>query len=386
MTAARVILHVDMDAFFAAVEQRDNPALRGKPVIVGGSPTGRGVVLTASYEARVFGCRSAMPMAQALRLCPQALIVKPNGAAYREASAKVRAVFEQFTPLVQPISIDEAFLDVTGSQRLFGDGPTIARQIKDEIFAATTLTASVGVAPNKFLAKLASDLQKPDGLVIVPPDDVQGFLDPLPVGRLWGAGPRTLAKFERLGLRTIGDVRKVGEPELRRAFGDMGAHFYRLATGGDDRPVTPDRAAKSISHERTFASDIRDLDWLRGELQEHVEQVAARLRRHERLARTVVLKIRDPEFRTITRSSTLDRATDRTDLLWNAAAALYDAWLQRGGHPVRLLGVGVSQLTEPKNQQLSLFDQPQDDRRRRLDAAVDQIRTRFGKDAVKRHG
>jgi DNA polymerase-4 len=383
---SRQIIHVDMDAFFAAVEQRDRPELRGKPVLVGGDPRSRGVVSTASYEARPFGCHSAMPMAQAVRLCPQAVVVRPRFERYAEASQRVFEIFEQFTPLVEPLSIDEAFLDVTGSVRLLGPPEQMARELKRRIHAATSLTASVGLAPNKFLAKLASDLRKPDGLVIVSPGGVQQFLDPLPIERLWGVGPATLKRFEELHVRTFADARQLTLSEFRRRFGETGEHFYHLVRGEDDRPVVPDREAKSISHEQTFATDVTDPDYLRSVLLGQTENVARRLRRHTLLARTVFIKIRQYDFKTLTRRTTLTAATDRTDVIWQAARALFERWARARPKPVRLIGVGVAQLTTEEGQQLQLFDQQTAERRRALDRTVDQIQARFGKDAVSRGG
>ncbi|MBU0637479.1 MAG: DNA polymerase IV [Planctomycetes bacterium] len=381
--AMRYILHIDMDAFYAAIEQRDRPELRGKPVLVGGSPEGRGVVSTASYEARPFGCHSAMPMAQALRLCPQAIVLPGRMERYIEVSRQIAAIFEEFTPLVEPLSIDEAFLDVGGSTRLFGPPVEIARELKARIHKGTHLTASVGVAPNKFLAKLASDLQKPDGLVVVPPDGVQGFLDPLPIARLWGAGKVTQRRFTELGVATFGDARRLSARQLRAHFGEVGEHFYQLLRGIDDRPVVPDREARSISHEHTFAVDCDDLEYLRAVLLDQMEHVVGRLRRHKLTARTVTLKIRRPDFKTITRRTTLAGPLDQTDTLWEAAAELFDAWAATP-HPVRLLGVGVAQLAPRGGQQLTLFDQAESERRQRLDQIVDQIRERFGADSIKR--
>ncbi|MEW6252684.1 MAG: DNA polymerase IV, partial [Planctomycetota bacterium] len=279
-SGVRHILHVDMDAFYAAVEQHDRPELRGRPVLVGGDPRGRGVVATASYEARPFGCRSAMAMSRAVRLCPEAIVVQPRFERYSEVSRQVFTILETYTPLVEPLSSDEAFLDVTGSARLFGPAEGIAREIKRRIRADTGLTASVGAAPNKFIAKLASDLRKPDGLVIVEPADVQAFLDPLPVGRLCGVGKATLPRFERLGLRTFADVRRTPPDQFRRHFGDMAEHYARLVRGDDARPVVPDREAQSISHETTFAEDVADPEHLRSVLLGQTEHVAQRLRRH----------------------------------------------------------------------------------------------------------
>jgi DNA polymerase-4 len=381
---ARYILHVDMDAFFAAIEQLDNPELRGKPVLVGGSPEGRGVVSTASYEARPFGCHSAMPMAQALRLCPQAIVVPPRIERYAEVSRRVFEILEQFTPLVEPVSIDEGFLDVTGSQRLFGSAEQIARELKRRIHTETGLTASVGVAPNKFLAKLASDLEKPDGLVIVAPDRVQEFLEPLPIERLWGVGKATLKRFEARHMRTFGDVGRMSLDELRHEMGEAGEHFYHLVRGEDERPVVPDREAKSISHEQTFATDVTDHDHLRGVLLNQTEDVARRLRRHELLARTVTVKIRRHDFHTITRRATLEAPTDHTDIIWHAAAELFERWVAAGIQPVRLLGMGVSQLLNREGQQLGLFGQEDARRRQTLDRTLDEIRERFGRDSISR--
>lgn len=384
-----------MDAFYAAVEQRDNPALRGKPVLIGGI-SGRSVVSTASYEARPFGCRSAMPMGQAMRLCPQAIIVPPRMERYAEVSRQVFAILEQFTPLIEPLSIDEAFLDVTGSTRLFGSPPQIAAEIKRRVRDATQLTASVGVAPSKFVAKLASDLRKPDGLVVVERQDVAAFLAPMPIGRMWGVGAKTLPKIERLGVRTFGDLLAFSQGELIARFGDFGERFYRLVRGLDDRDVVPDRAAISMSHERTFAQDVSDAEVLRATLLDQIEHVAARLRRSGRLARSVVMKLRTPDFETITRRATLDAATDSTDALWTALRALFECWADDPGHaagalrggravrPVRLIGAGVTQLTDTCGRQLDLFAGEQSDRRRRLDRTVDEIRERFGDNSIRR--
>jgi len=384
--APRQILHLDMDAFYASVEQRDHPELRGRPVLVGGDPRGRGVISAASYEARPFGCRSAMPTSQALRLCPQAVLLPVRMDHYVAVSRQVFALLEQYTPEIEPLSIDEAFLDVTGSTRLFGPAAAIARMLKDRIRAELTLTASVGVAPNKFVAKLASDLRKPDGLVVVSPDEVADFLAPLPIARLWGAGPATQRVFEKLRVHTFGDARRLSVETLRHEFGDHGEHFWQLVRGLDDRPVETDREARSISHEHTFAQDVADLDHVRAVLLDQTEHVAARLRRHGRLAATVVLKVRRPDFATFTRRLTLPRATDQTAEVWAAAATLFDAWRAQQATPVRLIGMGVTGLTTPAGQQLELFGQTDSERQRRLDQAVDSIRARFGSDAIRRGG
>jgi DNA polymerase IV len=378
-----MILHVDMDAFYASVEERENPFLVGKPLIVGGTPEGRGVVAAANYVVRQFGVHSAMPTATALRLCPEAIVIPPRMAFYAEVSRQIREIFERYTPLVEPLSLDEAFLDVSGSARLFGSGEEIARRLKQEIRAETGLVASVGVAPNKFLAKIASDLEKPDGLVIVAPDRVQEFLDPLPVGRLWGVGKVTGGAFERLGIRTVADLRRLKPDVLQRQFGQQGEHFWKLAHGIDDRSVIPDREAKSISHETTFSKDISDTDLLRAWLLELTEHVGTRLRQHHRQGRTVSIKVRFADFRTITRSRTLPQPTDVTHELWQVAGELLTESLPARHCDVRLLGIGVSGLTSATPQR-TLFDDDSQQQHRQLDAVTDAIRDKFGTDLLSR--
>lgn len=372
-----------MDAFYASVEQHDRPELRGKAVLVAGSPERRGVVSAASYEARPYGCRSAMPTSQALRRCPHAIVVPVRMRRYQEVSRQVFTIFEEFSPVIEPLSVDEAFLDLTGTEGIHGSGPEAARKIKRRIREVTGLTASVGVAPNKFLAKLASDLRKPDGLCVVEADQIQATLDPLPVERLWGVGAATLKRFAALGVRTVGDVRRYPLSALVREFGSAGEHFHRLAHGEDARSVQPDRQAKSISHEVTFAEDTGDLDYLRTVLIHQVEDVAYRLRRHELEARTVSLKLRDPDFNTITRSATLPRPTQSTEVLWELAESLFEVWARERHGPLRLLGMGAGNLSEPGDRQLSLFAET-DERRERLDRTLDSLRERFGPDAVRR--
>lgn len=379
-----------MDAFYAAVEQRDRPELAGRPVIVGGSPRGRGVVAAASYAARRFGIHNAMPTATALRLCPELIVLPVRMSRYATISRQIRGIFHRYTPLVEPLSLDEAFLDVTGSRRLFGDGEQIARRIKDEIRAETALVASVGVAPNKFLAKIASDLEKPDALVVVDPLPVTEFLDPLPVGRLWGVGKVTGAALRRLGIETIGQLRAMPVGQLRQHFGEAGEHFFgRLARGIDDRPVVPDRQAKQLWHETTFARDLSDIEPLRHRLWELTDQVARRLRRSGRAGRTVQIKLRLSDFRTITRSRSLPRPSDITQEFWQAArelldAALPPATLARG---IRLLGLAVSGLAAPQPTQHLLFVDERatrHDRHRQLDHLTDTIHARFGTTAITR--
>ncbi|MDB5390183.1 MAG: dinB [Planctomycetaceae bacterium] len=379
-----MILHVDMDAFYASVEERDRPELVGKPVIVGGTPESRGVVAAANYVVRQFGVHSAMPSATAFRLCPQAIVIPPRIAYYAKVSSQIREIFERFTPLVEPVSLDEAFLDVTGSESLFGPAIEIARRIKSEIRATLRLVASVGVAPNKFLAKVASDLKKPDALVFVAPGEIQAFLDPLPVGRLWGVGRVTGKVFERIGIQTIGEVRRMSVEALQREFGRQGEHLWQLAHGIDDRRVIPDREAKSISHETTFAIDQTSSEVLRAWLLDLVEQVAYRLRRGALRGRTVNLKLRFSDFRTITRAQTLAEPTDITHEIWNTVASLLDVALADGNFAVRLIGVGVSGFENLKEKQLSLFPDESRARDSRLDSVRDQINAKFGKAALNR--
>lgn len=381
----RHIIHADMDGFFAAIEQLDRPDLRGRPVLVGGDPKGRGVVSTASYEARRFGCHSAMPMASAIRLCPQAVIVRPRMARYVEVSQQVFDVFEQFTPLIESLSIDEAFLDITGSIRLLGPPEGIAAKLKREIRERTGLTASVGVASNKFLAKLASDQQKPDGLVIVSHDGIGEFLDALQISRMWGVGKATLPRLERMAIYTFGDAVRVSKTEWQNLFGQQGERFWQLVRGIDDRPVVPDRVAKSISHEVTFPIDVTDHDHLRTVVLDQTDHVARRLRRHGLTARTVTLKIRSADFTTITRRATVSEPSDETDVLWQIASSLFAAWERHHPPPVRLIGVGVSQFFSCGDRQLGLFDDPSRGSQA-LDQAVDTIRDRFGDQAIRRGG
>jgi len=380
--AARSILHVDMDAFYASVEQRDRPELRGRPVLVGGSGP-RGVVCAASYEARAFGCHSAQPMSQARRLCPQAIVVGVRGAVYHDVSRQVFEILETFTPLVEPLSVDEAFLDVTGSHRLHGDALAIAKRIRERVRAETKLTCSVGVAPNKFLAKLASGMNKPDALTIIEADRVRETLTPLPIGMMWGVGPATESKLKSLGINTFGDALAYPLSTLEARIGSYAHRLQQLARGEDDREVTPDGQAKSISHEQTFMIDLVDPQMVREVLLEQTEAVAVRLRRNALGARSVTVKIRFSDFETITRSATLDDPTDRTDLLWRAASSLFDMWAALAYQPVRLIGMAAGNLG-PNESQMNLFTQREDARRQLVDRTADAIKQRFGKAAIHR--
>ncbi len=378
-----MILHIDMDAFYASIEERENPSLRGQPVIVGGRQ-GRGVVAAANYEARRFGVHSALPTSQALQRCPHAVVIHPRMDFYAEVARGIREIFQRYTPAVEPLSLDEAFLDVTGSQRLFGSAEQIGRQIKQQIHDELRLVASVGVAPNKFLAKLASDLEKPNGFTVVPSDGVQQFLDPLHVGRIWGVGKVTQRKFERVGITTFGQLRRLTQLQAAQLFGSVGEHFWKLAQGIDDRAVVPDRQAKSISHETTFHSDVHDLEVLAAWLLELTEQVSRRLRQHHRQGRTVSIKVRYHDFYTITRSRSLPAATASTDPLWKTAVDLLRTELPARKLAVRLLGMGVSNLAVGNSDQLTLFADEQDQRGAQLDRATDQIRSQFGQASLRR--
>ena len=340
----RKIIHVDMDAFYASVEQRDRPELRGRPIVVGGSPDGRGVVAAASYEARRFGVRSAIPCAQARRLCPQLVFVPPDIAKYREVSRSVFAIFREVTPLVEGLSLDEAYLDVTTNRLELDLASEVARHVKARIKAETGLTASAGVGPSKLVAKIASDIRKPDGLLIVPPRHVQAFLDPLSVRKLWGVGPRTGEKLDEMGLKTIADLRALPATTLEQRLGSFGHELWQLARGQDNRPVTPHREAKSRSAETTFETDVTDLTVLAGVIERLADRVARSLVRLDRPGRTVVLKVRYSDFTTITRSRTLELPTDRAASIAATGLALLETATEAGERPVRLVGIGVGGL------------------------------------------
>ncbi|MBE0536121.1 MAG: DNA polymerase IV [Phycisphaerae bacterium] len=373
-----------MDAFYASVEQRDNPALKGKPVLVGGTPEQRGVVAAASYEARPFGIHSAMPMAQALRLCPAATVLPVRMAKYVEVSRQIRQILLTCTSQIEPISIDEAFLDVTGSVSLLGSAETIAARIKTQIREQTELTASVGVAPNKFLAKLGSDLEKPDGLVVITEGNKQQILDPLPVSRIWGIGKVTAAALHRMGILTIEQLRTASVSTVRMVLKNQTDAILRLAQGIDDRTVEPEHTSKSISSEETFATDIQNKDVLLQVLWNQVEEVAQRLRAENLQARTITLKIRHRDFQTLTRSSTMEQPTNTTKRLWEEARLVFLRWHKSSGAALRLLGFGASGLSPEGSGQLLLFADPQEKKDREVDRVFDQIRDKYGDDAMKR--
>ena len=385
----RAILHVDMDAFYASVEVRDNPELAGKPVIVGW-PGGRGVVAAASYAVRKFGVRSAMPMGQALRLCPHAICIPPRMQRYREVSGVVFGVFHEITPLVQGLSLDEAYLDVTASQALLGAPAVIARRIKDTIEARAGLTASVGVATNKLVAKIASDLDKPDGLTLVPESRIREVLDPLSVRRLPGLGRKLGERVEAAGLRTLGELRLATDAVLWPLFGRDSARMRERAAGVDDRPVQPDLEEKSLSAEDTFAQDLADPRRLDAHLCRLADLACARLRARGLMAGRVGVKIRRHDFATFTRQRAIAPPTHEERTLRNVARELLSRWLsEHSGAKLRLLGVVLTDLSPAA--QLGLFDPRPGEgptgksaRDPRLDSTLDEVRARFGRDALRR--
>ncbi len=377
----RVIVHADMDAFYAAIEQLDDPALRGRPLLIG-PPSARGVVLTASYEARPFGVGSAMPMARARRLCPQALVVPPRFERYQEVSQIIMELFASFSPSVEPLSLDEAFLDMTGSERLFGAPEEIGRRLKQAVRDATGgLTASVGISGTKYAAKVASGYAKPDGLTIVAPADAADWLAPQPVRHLWGAGPKTVERLERLGLATIGEIAAADSAWLERELGAVGRRFAELAQGRDFRGVSGSREARGLSSERTLETDIDSRAEIEAYLRSAAETVAARLRRRARRARGVRVKLKRTDFRIVTRQRLLSAATDVAAELFAASLSLLDGIADLG--PFRLVGLGAFDLcTGLADSQLAL---PIEDRRARLlETTIDGVRARFGTEAVQR--
>lgn len=378
-----------MDAFFAAVEQRDHPELRGKPVIVGAPPDQRGVVSTCSYEARVFGVHSAMPSREAFRRCPQGIFVTPNMERYEEASRKVFAIFERFSPLVEPLSIDEAFVDVSGSRTLFGSGEEIAKKIRAAIRSEVGLTASIGVAPNKFLAKLGSEKAKPDGLIVVPEkrEEIVRFLGALKVGALWGVGKVTGEALERAGFKTVADIQKADRAYLERLLGSgLSAHLLALAFGEDSREVETEFEEKSLSREYTFLTDCRDRNEVREVLKNLADEVGRRVRAHGHFATVGKIKLRWADFKTITRQAPFETAVCDDFSFREMALRLFDS--ERLVQPVRLIGFCAAGFTQARREQLSLFDDAPEvrEKQERLCRAVDALRERLGRDAVVRAG
>lgn len=374
----RAIAHIDMDAFYASVEQRDRPALRGRPVIVGADPRGRGVVAAASYEARRFGVRSAMPIGRAARLCPHAAFLPVDLAKYRGVSAEIMALLAEFSPLVEPVSVDEAFVDLAGTERLFGPPAQSVRRIKERIVGETGLTASAGLAANKFVAKVASDLEKPDGLVIVVAGDEARFLAPLGVDHIWGVGRVTATALTTLGITTIGQLQRVPPSVLTRRFGKHGEALHALAFGRDDRPVVPFAPPKSMGAETTFARDCIDRERLRVTLREEAERVARDLRGEGLAAARVTLKLRFADFRTITRSYTAEPTQDGLEIYRRASGLLAR---EDPRPPIRLIGVAASGLTRERAGQLQLLDAGAL-KRERLARVVDRLTRRFGEGAI----
>ena len=366
-----------MDAFFASVEVREHPELVGFPVVVGGPSKSRGVVAAANYEARKFGIHSAMPMSQASRLCSDLRILPVNMPLYVSVSKQIHEIFNRYTPEIEPLSLDEAFLDVSGSLKLFGSAAEIAKRIKDDIKQELQLVVSAGIAPNKFVAKIASDIDKPDGFVVIEENDMQNFLDPLPVKRIWGVGKKTEQQLHNYGITTIKDLRAQSPRWLLDRFGKQGDHIYRLAKGEDKRNVISDAKAKSISSENTFVEDISNKDTLLAYLSHLTEQVAARLREKDRKGKTVNIKIRFHDFTTIVRSRSLPESTHQTEKIWQTAKSLFNTALPSGHIAVRLLGVGVSGFKNESAQQDDLFSE--DKKHDELDEVTDEINQRFGK-------
>jgi DNA polymerase IV len=376
-----------MDAFYAAVEQRDQPECKGKPVIVGSDPKdgkGRGIVATCSYEARKFGVHSAQPISKAWRLCPHGIYIRPDMEKYERVSRGIIDIFSDFTDMLEQVSIDEAFLDVTASEKLFGAGPEIARKIKDRIQRELQLTASVGVAANKFVAKVASDLKKPDGLVVVESGHEREFLAPLPIARLWGVGPKTEAHLKTLGLERIGQIADLRPDHLAASLGKSGSHLWQLARGIDDRPVLSEEGCKSIGHEITFEHDMGDLALLEANLLSLSEKVAQRLRAQGVRAHTITIKFREADFSTFTRRVTLDTPADTCEKIFSIARQLLKN-IFRQGVLVRLIGVSGSNLeADQGGNQMSLFNSAPHQKDRSLAAALDDITCRFGSLAITR--
>jgi DNA polymerase-4 len=380
----RKIIHIDMDAFFAAVEQHDNPDYRGKPIIVGGNPHSRGVVSTCSYEARKYGVHSAMPLGEALRRCPQGIFLPVRGWRYAEVSGAIMKILNQYTPLVEPLSLDEAFLDLSGSENLFGPAEQIGREIVSRIKSELGISASVGLAPNKFLAKLASDLEKPGGFVIITDENMAEILEELSIRRLWGVGPKTEAQLFKMGIKTIGMLRRTNPTLLFDRLGEAGRQLYQLAVGMDDRLVETKEEQKSIGHEITFQNDTDDRQFLAGVLLWLTEQVARKLRRYNLKGRIITVKIRDLNFNTLTKRVTLGEATDFEEDIFREALRLAEK-VQWGAKKVRLVGVSVSGFSDKRMEQLGLFDEFNQEKTKdlgKLHQTVDELRDRFGEEII----
>ncbi|MFH1415072.1 MAG: DNA polymerase IV [Elusimicrobiota bacterium] len=384
MTTAKHIIHIDMDAFFAAIEQRNNPQYRGKPVVVGADPKkgkGRGVVSTCSYEARKFGIHSAMPISIAYRKCPKAVFLPVNMEEYIKVSHQMFEIFNEFSPKIEQISIDEAFLDITGSYHLFGTPRQTCLLLKKQIKKEIRLTSSVGLAPNKFIAKIASDLEKPDGLVQVEQENIKGFLWPLDIGRMWGVGEKTLGILHELNIKTFGDLAAKSMQEVRALFGKNGEHFWQLAHGIDNREVEIEEEIKSISNEITFEQDTADQTMIKGTLLSLSEKVSGRLRKEGLKGKTITMKIRLENFKTFTRAVTIGSLTNYADVIYDAISNLYNNF-QSGGKKIRLVGVRVSNFISDEFE----FDSGENIQRENLHKAVEKIRDKFGDEIIHRAG
>ena len=379
-----MILHIDMDAFYASVEQLDNPRLKNKCVIVGGT-SNRGVVSAASYEARQFGIHSAMPIYQAKQKCPQGIFVPPRMGRYKEVSKKVMALLRDFSPLVEPVSIDEAYMDITGCQRLFGEPQETAREIKRQIKKTVQLTCSIGVAPNKFLAKIASDLEKPDGLTLILPDKVAEFIDSLPIKKVPGVGKKMYRQLELLSIRTLGDVQRLPEKTLVKHLGKFGRRLGALSSGADHSPVSPHTPHKSISSERTLAADTRDTQLLKRYLLRQSEGVAKQLRKAGVRAKTITIKIKDADFKQVTRRTTIAIPTQSSKIIYRHAEILMDNF--KITKKIRLIGVGTSGFSSvTASLQMGLFENHAEtkDGWEKVDKTLDSISKKFGKDIIRR--
>lgn len=382
MPQLRPILHVDLDAFFASIEERDQPELRGQPVIIGGRPDQRGVVSTCSYAARKYGVHSAMALTEAYRRCPNGIFLPGDMSKYKTASRQVFDIFRRFTPLVEPISIDEAFLDLSGCTNLFGDPVTIARKIKELIKQEVGITASAGLAHNKFLAKIASELQKPDGLVWIKHDEIERVLHPLPISRLWGVGPKTADKLSTLGIKTIGDLASIDAQLLARAVGQGQAHhLHHLAAGEDDRPVENDTEIKSMGHEHTFTTDSYDLEEVLTVLLHLAEKVGRRLRLAGMFGRTIALKLRYYDFTTLTRHTSLQEPTNLDQIIYQTGKELL--LKNYSGQPVRLIGISLQNLGHTTMQQLSFLEtKAEQEKQEKVTQAMDAIKNRYGEQSI----
>ena len=379
-----MIIHADMDAFYASVELLDNPQLCGKPVAVGGPSRTRGVISAANYIARQFGVHSALPCAVATRRCPDLVLLKPRISVYAEYSKKIKEIFRNYTPIIEPLALDEAFLDTTGSEKLFGTPEAIGRKIKEDIKSKLGLIVSIGIAPNKFIAKIASDVQKPDGFVIVKESEIQRFLDPLPITRIWGIGKVSSTKLNELGIYKIADLRRLPMTQLEEWFGKHGSHLWQLAHGIDDRKVVTDSQAKSISHETTFDVNLGNIETIQSQLMHLTEQVAARLRHSHLTGRTITIKVRYADFKTITRSHSIATATNNTNQIWKVVKNALLPKIDFNRQGIRLLGVGVSQFNENEvtvTEQIDMFQQ-QTRKDSNIDRLTDNINKKFGSEAL----